>query len=144
MTFLPRGTGFDLERLGLTAADLERAGAGVVIDEIGNNGDRLLAWTDNRTAFLPQAPRPRLVEHLAHEPGRSRSHSLRCARPWITPQSDPESRGTRGASERILESQRRPGYPAHDRSATLRPKPTRRYCAVDSFRRPINTVSKWL
>ena len=40
-----RGTGFDLEALGLTAGDLERAGAGVVLDETRAGGDRLLAWT---------------------------------------------------------------------------------------------------
>jgi hypothetical protein len=41
-----RGTGFDLEALGLTASDLERSGIGVVLDEMRANGDRLLAWTD--------------------------------------------------------------------------------------------------
>jgi hypothetical protein len=40
-----RGTNFDLETLGLTAADLERAGATIVLDETRNNGDRVLAWT---------------------------------------------------------------------------------------------------
>jgi hypothetical protein len=44
--FALRGTGFDLESLGLTAADLERAGAGIVIDESRDNGDRVLAWTE--------------------------------------------------------------------------------------------------
>ena len=39
------GTGFHLATLGLTAGDLERAGAGVVIDETRTNGDRVLAWT---------------------------------------------------------------------------------------------------
>ena len=38
-----RGTGFDLAALGLTAADLEEAGAGLVVDETRTNGDRLLA-----------------------------------------------------------------------------------------------------
>jgi hypothetical protein len=41
-----RGTGFDLEMLGLTAGDLEQAGARVVLDERRATGDRLLAWTD--------------------------------------------------------------------------------------------------
>ena len=39
------GTGFDLATSGLTASDLERAGAGVVVDETRTNGDRVLAWT---------------------------------------------------------------------------------------------------
>lgn len=39
-----RNTGFDLNALGLTAGDLERSGAGLVLDE--NRGeDALLAWT---------------------------------------------------------------------------------------------------
>jgi len=41
-----RGTGFDLGALSLTAADLERAGAGVVLDETRPTGDRILAWTN--------------------------------------------------------------------------------------------------
>ena len=40
-----RGTGFDLDALGLTANDLQQAGAGVVLDETRAAGDRLLAWT---------------------------------------------------------------------------------------------------
>ena len=40
-----QGTGFDLRILGLTASDLAAAGPGVVMDETGANGDRLLAWT---------------------------------------------------------------------------------------------------
>jgi hypothetical protein len=40
-----RGTGFDLDALGLTADDLQQAGAGVVLDETRATGDRLLAWT---------------------------------------------------------------------------------------------------
>jgi hypothetical protein len=39
-----RDTGFDLDVLGLTAADLERSGAGPVIDE-SHGKDALLAWT---------------------------------------------------------------------------------------------------
>ena len=41
-----RGTGFDLEALGLTAGDLERAGPRVVLDEVLATGDRVLAWTN--------------------------------------------------------------------------------------------------
>ena len=41
-----RGTGFDLERLGITPADLERYGVCVVLDETRENGDRLLVWTE--------------------------------------------------------------------------------------------------
>lgn len=41
-----RGTGFDLAALGLTASDLEEAGAGLVVDQTRKNGDRLLAWTE--------------------------------------------------------------------------------------------------
>jgi hypothetical protein len=41
-----RGTGLDLERLGVTPADLERYGACVVLDETRANGDRLLVWTE--------------------------------------------------------------------------------------------------
>jgi hypothetical protein len=40
-----RGTGFDLDALGLTAADLEEAGPAVVLDERRTGGDRVLAWT---------------------------------------------------------------------------------------------------
>jgi len=40
-----RGTGFDLDALGLTASELQQEGAGVVLDEARANGDRLLAWT---------------------------------------------------------------------------------------------------
>jgi hypothetical protein len=44
--YLVRGTGLDLQRLGITAADLERYGAAVVLDETNANGDRLLVWTE--------------------------------------------------------------------------------------------------
>jgi hypothetical protein len=40
-----RDTGFDLERLGLTAAELARHGPAVLVDSTRANGDRLLAWT---------------------------------------------------------------------------------------------------
>jgi len=41
-----RGTGFDLESLGLTADDLARSEIGVVLDDARENGDRVLAWTE--------------------------------------------------------------------------------------------------
>jgi len=41
-----RGTGLDLQRLGVTAADLERYGASLVLDEMRSNGNRLLVWTE--------------------------------------------------------------------------------------------------
>ena len=44
--FLVRGTGLDLERLQITAADLERFDPSVVIDHARSNGDRLLVWTE--------------------------------------------------------------------------------------------------
>lgn len=44
--YLVRGTGLDLERLEITAADLERYDPSVVIDHARPNGDRLLVWTE--------------------------------------------------------------------------------------------------
>ncbi len=41
-----RGTGFDLETLGLTSRDLQQAGAGIILDETRPTGDRILAWTE--------------------------------------------------------------------------------------------------
>jgi hypothetical protein len=41
-----RDTGLDLERLGITPADLERYGPALILDEIRPNGDRLLVWTE--------------------------------------------------------------------------------------------------
>ena len=41
-----RDTGFDLDVLKLTATDLERSGARVILDETRSSGDRLLVWTD--------------------------------------------------------------------------------------------------
>lgn len=41
-----RGTGLDLQRLGITPADLRRYGAALVLDERSANGDRLLVWTE--------------------------------------------------------------------------------------------------
>jgi hypothetical protein len=41
-----RDTGFDLERLGLTPADLSRHGPSIVIDSSRDNADRLLVWTE--------------------------------------------------------------------------------------------------
>ena len=40
-----RGTGLDLDRLQLRAADLERHGPGLILDQTSANGDRLLVWT---------------------------------------------------------------------------------------------------
>jgi len=44
--FALRGTEVDLKRLGVTAADLEKRGPGLVLDETRSNGDRLLVWTE--------------------------------------------------------------------------------------------------
>jgi hypothetical protein len=41
-----RDTGLDLDRLGITASDLEQYGPAVVFDETRHNGDRLLVWTE--------------------------------------------------------------------------------------------------
>ena len=41
-----RGTGFDLNRVGLTASDLKRYGPSLVLDETRDNGDRLVVWTE--------------------------------------------------------------------------------------------------
>ena len=41
-----RDTGFDLDRLGITPADLQRYGPAVVIDRSRSNGDLLLVWTE--------------------------------------------------------------------------------------------------
>jgi hypothetical protein len=41
-----RETGLNLERLGVSPADLERYGACLLIDERRANGDRLLVWTE--------------------------------------------------------------------------------------------------
>ncbi|HSC28004.1 MAG TPA: hypothetical protein VLD67_12060 [Vicinamibacterales bacterium] len=40
------GTGLDLDRLGITAADLKQHGPGIVVDHTRQNGDRLLVWTE--------------------------------------------------------------------------------------------------
>ena len=41
-----RGTGLDLDRLGLTSERLARRGPGLVLDQASPNGDRLLVWTE--------------------------------------------------------------------------------------------------
>ena len=46
MQFALRGTSIDFQSLGVTAAELQRAGAAVVLDETRSNGDRILAWTE--------------------------------------------------------------------------------------------------
>jgi len=43
--FALRGTGLDLERLGMTPGELERYGAALILDENAASGDRLLIWT---------------------------------------------------------------------------------------------------
>ena len=40
------GTGFDLDRLGLTPADLERFGPGIIVDHAGRDGGLLIVWTE--------------------------------------------------------------------------------------------------
>lgn len=44
--YVVEGTGLDLKRLGITAADLERHGPAIVLDQTRTNGDRLLVWTE--------------------------------------------------------------------------------------------------
>jgi hypothetical protein len=41
-----RGSGFDLDRLGLTPGDLARQGRGIILDETFAGGDRLLVWAE--------------------------------------------------------------------------------------------------
>lgn len=41
-----RGTGIDLDTLGLSAKELRRHGPSLVLDEHRANGDRLLLWTE--------------------------------------------------------------------------------------------------
>jgi hypothetical protein len=43
--FALRDTGLDLDRLGITPAELQRYGPAVVIDQARPNGDLLLVWT---------------------------------------------------------------------------------------------------
>jgi hypothetical protein len=40
------GTGFDLQRLHLTPADIERAGPALLLDHTSSDGSRLLVWTE--------------------------------------------------------------------------------------------------
>jgi hypothetical protein len=44
--FLLRDTGVDLDRLGLTSANLAAFGSGVVFDQTMASGDRVLIWTE--------------------------------------------------------------------------------------------------
>jgi hypothetical protein len=44
--YVLRGTGLDLERLGVTAADLEQYGSCLLLDQTRSNGDRVLVWTE--------------------------------------------------------------------------------------------------
>jgi hypothetical protein len=41
-----RDTGVDLDRLGVTAADLKRHGPGLILDETRADGDRILLWVE--------------------------------------------------------------------------------------------------
>jgi hypothetical protein len=40
------GTGFDLDRLGLTPADIERFGPGIIVDHASRDGSLLFVWTE--------------------------------------------------------------------------------------------------
>jgi hypothetical protein len=44
--FLVRGTGLDLNELGITGAELEAQGSCIVLDESTADGSRLLVWTE--------------------------------------------------------------------------------------------------
>jgi hypothetical protein len=44
--FALRGSGFDMERLGITPKDIASQGPGVILDETSGNGDRLLVWAE--------------------------------------------------------------------------------------------------
>ncbi len=44
--FVLRGSGFDMERLGITPKDIAEQGPGVILDESSANGDRLLVWAE--------------------------------------------------------------------------------------------------
>jgi hypothetical protein len=46
LQFALRGTGVDLEGLGVTAADIRRHGPGPILDETRSNGDRILVWVE--------------------------------------------------------------------------------------------------
>jgi hypothetical protein len=46
LTGIANLTTFDLDDLGVTAADLERFGPGLVVDVDGPDGERLLIWTE--------------------------------------------------------------------------------------------------
>jgi hypothetical protein len=46
LQYAVQGTGVDLDRLGVTAADIERHGPGPILDETRANGDRVLVWAE--------------------------------------------------------------------------------------------------
>jgi hypothetical protein len=46
LQYAVRDTGVDLDRLGVTAADLQRHGPGPILDETRQNGDRVLVWVE--------------------------------------------------------------------------------------------------
>jgi hypothetical protein len=46
LQYAVRDTRVDLDRLGVTAADLQRHGPGPILDETRPNGDRVLVWVE--------------------------------------------------------------------------------------------------
>jgi hypothetical protein len=46
LQYAVRDTGVDLDRLGVTAADLRRHGPGPILDQTRPNGDRVLVWVE--------------------------------------------------------------------------------------------------
>jgi hypothetical protein len=46
LQYATRGTGVDLDRLGITPADIKRHGPGPILDETRSNGDRVLVWVE--------------------------------------------------------------------------------------------------
>lgn len=46
LQYAVRGTGVDLDRLGITPDDIKRHGPGLILDETRANGDRALIWVE--------------------------------------------------------------------------------------------------
>ncbi len=46
LRYAVQGTRVDLDRLGVTAADIQRHGPGPILDETRANGDRILVWVE--------------------------------------------------------------------------------------------------
>lgn len=44
--FALKGSGFDMKRLGLRPADVTSQGAGLILDEVIDGGDRILVWAE--------------------------------------------------------------------------------------------------